>query len=72
MKDKFGKVYFWVILLLISGLFLLIGNVDFENHKERETRIIPAIISNDSLSQKNIDTAKGGGSQELSKLNELQ
>jgi len=72
MKDSFAKVYFWVILLLIFGLFLLIGNVDFENHKGRETRIIPAIISSDSLAQKNIDTAKAGGSSEFSKLNDLQ
>lgn len=73
MKDRFATVYFWVILLLISGLFLIIGNVDFENHKRREARVIPAIIiSNDSLAQKNIDTAKVGESSEFSKLNDLQ
>lgn len=73
MKDSFAKVYFWVILLLIFSLFLLIGNMDFENHKGRGARVIPAIlISNDSLAQKNIDTVRVGGSSEFSKLNDLQ
>ncbi|RJP70225.1 MAG: hypothetical protein C4539_06450 [Ignavibacteriales bacterium] len=66
MKGSFARVYFWVLLLLITGLFLLIGNMDFGSNSKVRTGSIPVSISKDSLAQKNSDTLRTKVASEFS------
>ncbi len=66
MKEIFAKVYFWVVLILISGLFLLIGNMDLGSKSKKENSNIPVTISKDSLAERNGDTLKTKVASEFS------